>query len=87
MIKYNNPLPDSPEGWLNEIKLAYADAKEAIPVSKMTGTDMTENDLYHLAPMVCLKFRGIKNTKKAAMSTQTVSMATLFIAGVTVSSA
>ena len=25
---------------------------------------MTEDDLYHLAPATCLKFRGIKNTKK-----------------------
>ena len=64
MIKYNNPIPDSSEEWLKEITLAYADAKETIPVSEMTGVDMTEDDLYHLAPIVCLKFRGIKNTKK-----------------------
>ena len=64
MIKYNNPIPESPEEWFKEITLAYADAKETISVSEMTGVDMTEDDLYHLAPSVCLKFRGIKNTKK-----------------------
>jgi hypothetical protein len=64
MIKYNNPIPNTPEEWLDEITLAYADAKEAIPFSSITGADMTEDDLYHLAPIVCLKFRGIKNTKK-----------------------
>ena len=64
MIKYNNSIPNTPEEWLKEITLAYADAKETIPVSEMAGVDMTEDDLYHLAPATCLKFRGIKNTKK-----------------------
>ncbi|MCF7954449.1 MAG: hypothetical protein K9M75_01475 [Phycisphaerae bacterium] len=64
MIKCNNPIPSTPEEWFKEITLAYADAKETIPVSKITGTDMTEDELYHLAPAVCLKFRDIKNTKK-----------------------
>lgn len=64
MTRYNNPIPNTSEEWLNEINLAYTDAKETISVSAMTGVDMTEDDLYHLAPAVCLKFRGIKNTKK-----------------------
>ena len=64
MTQYNIPIPDTPEDWLQEIISAYADAKETIPFSSITGADMTEDDLYHLAPAVCLKFRGIKNNKK-----------------------
>ncbi len=64
MIKCKNPIPDSPVEWLREIADAYLDAQEAIPFSTLTGQEMTVADLYQLAPIVCLKFRGIKNTKK-----------------------
>ena len=40
------------------------DAKETIPFAPLAGQKMTEKDLYHLAPAVCLKFRGIKGTDK-----------------------
>ena len=64
MIKFRNPIPDSPEGWLKEIAEAYADAKETIPFAHLTEQKMTDDDLFHLAPSVCLKIRGIKKTEK-----------------------
>ena len=63
MITYKNKIPSTPKGWEREISDAYLDAKETIPFSPLTGQKITENDLYHLAPIVCLKFRGIKRNK------------------------
>lgn len=54
------PLPKSPAQWLKEIKLAIADAAEAAPFGPMAGTKITPDNLFHLAPLVCLKFRGKK---------------------------
>jgi hypothetical protein len=34
------------------------DAREALPFSILTGHPATEDELFHLAPHVCLKFRG-----------------------------
>ena len=64
MLKFNNPIPDSPEEWLKEITKAYVDAKETIPISGMTGIGMTDDDLFQLAPSVCFKFRGIIRSRK-----------------------
>ncbi len=77
MIKYNNPIPGTPEEWLKEIIVAYADAKETISFSEITGVDMTEEDLYHLAPSVCFKFRGIKITKKLLQKTTETALTSL----------
>jgi hypothetical protein len=54
------PLPRTPDQWLKEILLAWNDAKEAKPFARFTGTNLTDADLFHLAPLVCLKFRGRK---------------------------
>ena len=53
-------LPKTPDQWLNEILLALKDAKEAKLFARLTGTKLTDTDLFHLAPLVCLKFRGRK---------------------------
>jgi len=58
------PMPDSKSEWLDEIVSAYLDAKDALPFSVLVGSEITEKELFHLAPLVCLKFRGIKNTDK-----------------------
>ena len=63
-LKIANPLPDSPESWLEEIAEAYADAYETIPFGPLVGQEIGPDDLFHLGPAVCLKFRGIKTTKK-----------------------
>lgn len=54
------PLPKTPDQWLKEILLAIKDAKEAKPFARLTRTKLTDADLFHLAPLVCLKFRGRK---------------------------
>jgi hypothetical protein len=53
-------LPRTPAKWLAEIKLAIADAQEAKPFGVLTGHKVTDADLFHLAPLVALKFRGRK---------------------------
>lgn len=64
MVKFNNPIPNTPEKWVKEIAKAYVDAKETIPFAHLTGQKMTDDDLFHLASSVCLKFRGIESTEK-----------------------
>lgn len=49
---------------MNEIVDAFKDATEAIPFGPAVDADITERELFHLAPLVCLKFRGIKRTQK-----------------------
>lgn len=55
-------MPDTPDAWITEIAQGYQDAKEAIPFGEFVGQPMTEEHLFHLAPAVTLKFRGIKQT-------------------------
>src|SRR4051794_40009627 len=50
----------TPEGWLLEIRLAIRDARDTEPFSLLTGGRITDANLFHLAPLVCLKFRGRK---------------------------
>jgi len=59
-------LPKTPDQWLKEILLAWKDARETKPFAHPTGTRLTDADLFHLAPLVCLKFRGRKLTGKEA---------------------
>ena len=54
------PLPRTPAQWLKEIKLAVADAADAEPFGRAIGELITDANLFHLAPLVCLKFRGKK---------------------------
>jgi len=56
----NRPLPRTPAQWLKEVKVAIADASEAKPFGQLIGTPVTDANLFHLAPLVCLKFRGRK---------------------------
>src|ERR1700694_1810468 len=53
-------LPQTPDQWLKEILLALKVARETKPFARLTGTTLTDADLFHLAPLVCLKFRGRK---------------------------
>lgn len=53
-------LPSTPSEWLREIRLAIADACEAKPMGLVIGEPVTDANLFHLAPLVCLKFRGRK---------------------------
>ncbi len=53
-------LPRTPSDWLNEIKLAIEDAGGAESCGRLTGQAVADPGLFHLAPLVCLKFRGRK---------------------------
>ena len=52
-------LPTTPDEWLAEIRLAIADARKTKPFGLLVGQRITDANLFHLAPLVCLKFRGL----------------------------
>ena len=63
MIKVKKRIPSTQEDWAKEIDNAFLDAQETIPFALQSGQIMTDDDLYHLAPAICLKFRGIERTE------------------------
>ena len=62
-MKTTNPIPGDHTAWLNEIAAAYRDAHEALPFGEFVGDPISEEDLFHLGPDVCLKFRGVRNSR------------------------
>jgi hypothetical protein len=52
-------VPKTKRAWMEEVVAAYQDARDAIPFGALVGDKITESDLYQLAPIVCLKFRGL----------------------------
>ena len=52
-------LPRTPAQWLKEIGLAITDARKTKPFGLLAGQKITEANLFHLAPLVCMKFRGL----------------------------
>jgi hypothetical protein len=69
------PLPKKPDDWLKEIMLAIADAADARSFGLLAGTEITNADLFHLAPLVCLKFRGRKLKGREANRVTKVALA------------
>lgn len=63
-MKTTNPIPSGSRAWLEEIAAAYRDAQEALPFGAVVGEEMLDEILFHLGPAVCLKFRGIRNSKR-----------------------
>jgi hypothetical protein len=63
------------EGWLLEIRLAVRDARDTEPFSLLTGERITDANLFHLAPLVCLKFRGRKLVGREADRVTKVALA------------
>jgi len=63
-MRLKNRIPSSPEAWLHEIADAYLDAREAIPFGIVVGQSISESELFHMAPAVCLKFRGIRKSER-----------------------
>jgi hypothetical protein len=51
--------PKKPDKWLEEIELAIADARETEPFGRLVGQSINDDNLFHLAPLVCMKFRGL----------------------------
>jgi len=68
-------LPSTPADWLEEIQLAYADALGAESIGHVFSTPVTHSNLFHLAPLVCLKFRGRKLKGKEARRVTEVALA------------
>ena len=64
MTPYKNKLPSTNDQWLTEIAIAYRDAYETLPYGILVGQKLKPEDLFHLGPVLCLKFRGIKNSKQ-----------------------
>ncbi len=52
-------LPETNREWMAEVAEAYNDARAAIPFGVLTGQRITDHDLFHMAPAICLKFRGL----------------------------
>ena len=52
------PLPQTPVQWLAEIQTAITDAKKTKFFGWLIFHRITNANLFHLAPLVCLKFRG-----------------------------
>src|SRR3954447_1026140 len=73
------PLPRTPAQWLEEIRSAIADACDAKPFGRTVGEPITDANLFHLAPLVCLKFRGRKLTGREANRVTKVALANLVV--------
>ena len=71
MTKAKRPLPASLEAWLVEIAVAYQDAREAIPFGPAVGEPFGEAQLFHLAPTLALKMRGLpRSARRLARTTE-----------------
>ena len=71
-------FPQNPVEWLHEIDEAYRDARETIPFMPLVGVRPSESELFHLAPRVAVKFRGlplsrIDTVTEAALSSYVAS--------------
>ncbi len=58
------PRPRDAAGWAEEIRDAYADARETLPFMPLAGVSPDEKDLFHLAPHVAIKFRGLPESRR-----------------------
>jgi len=74
-MQIKHSIPETPRAWLEEIAKAYKDARETIPFGALVGKDIKPDDLFHMAPVICLKFRGLgltgrlrKQATEAALS-------------------
>ncbi|MEX0718575.1 MAG: hypothetical protein WD066_18425 [Planctomycetaceae bacterium] len=58
-VERQRPLPRTLDAWLDEIEEAWEEAAESIPFGSMIGTPFGDTELFHLAPHVVMKFRGL----------------------------
>jgi hypothetical protein len=71
----SRPISVTVAGWFKEITLAIKDARATKPFGWLVGQRITDVNLFHLAPTVCLKFRGRKLTGKEADRVTTTALA------------
>ena len=74
-MTYPKPIATSNEGWVIEIMDAYNDAKAAIPFARDAGKEISESDLFHMAPLVCLKFRDLVKSAEYQTKARDAAMA------------
>jgi len=72
------PIPQTAAAWVDEIAAAYEDAREALPFTPVVGVVAGARELFHLAPHVAIKFRGLPESRRhtaveAALSTYVAS--------------
>ncbi len=72
-------LPRTLDQWLKEILLAWKEARETKPYGHLTGTRLTDADLFHLAPLFCLEYRGRKLTGREAERVTQTTLANLVV--------
>ena len=60
------PIPKSSNEWLTEIAAAYQDAHETLPFMPLADVEPNETELFHLAPHVAIKFRGLPRSRTKA---------------------
>jgi hypothetical protein len=70
-----NPLPTGRKGWLIEIARALRDASEAIPFGPLVGASFGAAELFHLGPVIALKFRGMRRSKRALREIEEAALA------------
>ena len=75
-MKMPNNMPQSMQEWMNEIINAYTDAAETIPFGPAAGVEITDRGLFHLAPIVCIKFSGIERTTKKLKTVTEAALST-----------
>ena len=74
-IPMQHKLPRTPAEWFKELKLAIADARGAKSFGPLVGTEVSDANLFRLAPLVCLKFRGRKLKGREADRVTKVALA------------
>jgi hypothetical protein len=67
------PLPQNSQEWVAEIADAYADAFETLPFMPLVNVRPDESVLFHLAPQVAVKFRGLPNQQGEAATEAALS--------------
>jgi hypothetical protein len=60
------PVPKTAAEWVDEIALAYEDARKALPFMPLTGLLPRARKLFHLAPHVAIKFRALPESRREA---------------------
>ncbi len=60
------PLPQNRSEWLLEIADAYKDARDTLPFMPLVGVYPSDTQLFHLAPHVMVKFRGLPRSRSDA---------------------
>lgn len=59
-VKMMRKQPATPDGWVDEVTIAIDDAREAQSFGIVpAGDQVTDSNLFHLAPLTCMKFRGL----------------------------